>query len=125
MRGKTLARFSCVFSGARFDQHYQTIVGDNGIAGHSMAGFFALYAFLHAQDVFQHVYAASPSMVWQANVLLRVAQALIASSNDLKAHIFTDNGGLEGDDGRLRALDIAMTSAHLPSLRGESREGRC
>ena len=99
------------------DQHYRTVASDNGIAGHSMAGFFALYAFLHAPDVFQHVYAASPSMVWQDNVLLRDAQALIASSKDLKAHVFTDQGGLEGDDGRLQALDTAMTSAHLPSLR--------
>jgi hypothetical protein len=99
------------------DQHYRTVVGDNGIAGHSMAGFFALYAFLHAPDVFQHIYAASPSMVWQDNVLLRDSQALIACSKDLKAHIFTDMGGLEGDDGRLQSLDRAMTSAHLPPLR--------
>jgi hypothetical protein len=32
----------------------------------------------------------APSMVWQDNVLLRDSQASIASSKDMKAHIFTD-----------------------------------
>ena len=103
------------------DGKYRTVPADNGIAGHSMAGFFALYAVLHAPDIFQHVYAASPSMIWQDNVLLRDAKALVARDHDVKARVFTDVGGLEGDDGRLQLLDAEMTSAHLPSLRWKIR----
>ncbi|WP_158792801.1 alpha/beta hydrolase [Granulicella sp. L60] len=103
------------------DGRYRTIPGDNGVAGQSMAGFFALYAFLHAPDVFQHVYASSPSMVWQDNVLLRDAKGLVAQDHDVKARVFTDVGGLEPNDGRLQTLDAEMTSAHLPSLRWRLR----
>ncbi len=103
------------------DDTFPTVKNDTGIGGHSLGGFFALYALLHAPDSFQHVYAASPSLVWQDFVLLRDEQALATRVADIKARVFVDRGGLEGDDHRLEKLTQSIQSPHFPSLEWTSR----
>jgi hypothetical protein len=50
-------------------------------------------------------------MVWQDNVLLRDSQALIASSKDMKAHIFTDGKFTEARE------EIQQATAMTKNLR--------
>jgi predicted alpha/beta superfamily hydrolase len=103
------------------DTKYRTSPQDNGIFGHSLGGFFALYAFLHGQSSFQHVYASSPSTVWQNNRLLSDIKEIVAQGKGLSGRVFVDQGSLEEFDGRLEAIDQAVTSAHLPQLRWNMR----
>jgi predicted alpha/beta superfamily hydrolase len=103
------------------DAHFPTDPKDSGIGGHSLGGFFALYAMLHAPETFHHVFASSPSLVWQKFVLLRDEAALAGRVHDLPVRAFVDQGGQESDDGRLAAFDKAIRSRHYPSLRWEAR----
>lgn len=103
------------------DAYFPTDPKDSGIGGHSLGGFFALYAMLHAPDTFQHIFASSPSLVWQDFVLLRDEAALARQVHDLPVRAFVDQGGQESDDGRLVAFDRAIRSRHYPSLRWEAR----
>lgn len=103
------------------DNAFPTVTNDTGIGGHSLGGFFALYALLHAPESFQHVYASSPSLVWQDFVLLRDEQSLAEKGPDIKARVFVDRGGLEPDDHRLEKLTQSIESRHYPSLEWTSR----
>jgi predicted alpha/beta superfamily hydrolase len=103
------------------DANFPTVKDDTGIGGHSLGGFFALYALLHAPDSFQHVYASSPSLVWQDFVLLRDEQALSTRAGDINARVFVDRGGLESDDHRLDQLTQSVQARHYPSLEWTSR----
>jgi len=103
------------------DNAFPTATNDTGIGGHSLGGFFALYALLHAPELFQHVYASSPSLVWQDFVLLRDEQALAEKAQDIKTRVFVDRGGLAADDHRLEKLTQSIESRHYPSLEGTSR----
>ncbi len=99
------------------DTQFPTDPHDTGIGGHSLGGFFALYAFLHQPETFRHVYASSPSLVWQDFILLRYEADLAARVKDVDASVVVDQGGLEGDDGRLEQLSRAITGRGYPSLR--------
>jgi len=103
------------------DQEFPTNPDDTGIGGHSMGGFFALYALFSAPDIFSHVYASSPSLIWQDQVLLRYEAALAAHGKDLHARVFVDEGEQESQDERLSALDKAIRSRTYPSLRWTAR----
>ncbi|WMJ69286.1 alpha/beta hydrolase-fold protein [Stenotrophomonas sp. 24(2023)] len=98
------------------DRSFPTNPDDTGIGGHSLGGFFALYALFNAPQQFQHVYASSPSLVWQDFVLLTQEQQLHALHPEVAARVFVDQGGLESDDGRLAALDAAVAGHHYPAL---------
>ncbi len=103
------------------DANFPTNPGDTGIGGHSLGGFFALYAMLHAPQTFSHIFASSPSLVWQDFVLLHDEAELAGRAHDLPVRAFVDQGDQEGDDGRLKTFDQAIRSRHYPSLRWESR----
>ncbi len=105
----------------RIDASFRTDAADAGIGGHSLGGFFALYALLHAPDRFRHVYAASPSFIWQDHVLLRDEAALAQHARDLPARVFVDQGGLEDQTSDLADLTGAITGRAYPSLRWHAR----
>ncbi len=103
------------------DAQFPTDPADTGIGGHSLGAFFALYALFQAPETFTHVYASSPSLVWQDFVLLREEAALSRRARDLPARVFVNQGEMEGDDGRLAKLDAAIRSRRYPSLSWQAR----
>ncbi len=102
------------------DKNFPTDPTDNGIGGHSLGGFFALYALLHEPQAFQHVYASSPSLVWQDFVLLRDEEALAHVTTDIHARVFVDKGQQEQANERFQELGRNIQSRNYPSLRWQS-----
>ena len=103
------------------DANYRTDLADTGIAGHSLGGFFALYAGFHAPDVFHHVVAFSPSLVWQDDVLRREQPDIAAKRKDMPVRFYVDVGGLEQQSDRITALGAAVLAQGYPSVRWENR----
>ncbi len=105
------------------DTTYRTDPADSGIGGHSLGGFFSLYALLHAPEVFHHDWISSPSMIWSHAVILKHEEALAQHATDLPARVFADVGGME-DQYMIRKL-IELTRAiggrRYPSLRWQMR----
>lgn len=93
---------------------------DSGIAGHSLGGFFALYAGFHAPDTFHHVIAFSPSLVWQDDVLLREQAEIAQTRADMPTRFYVDFGGLEQQSDRASALGQAVLSQGYPSVRWQN-----
>jgi predicted alpha/beta superfamily hydrolase len=102
------------------DATYRT-APDAGIVGHSLGGFFALYAGFHAPDTFHHVIAFSPSLVWQDDVLQREQSELARIRADMPARFYVDFGGLEQQTDRASRLGEAVLSQGYPSVRWQSK----
>ena len=51
------------------------------IIGHSTAGLFVLYAFLHSEDSFDNYLAIDPSLWWDKENLVKEAQGLLGKGN--------------------------------------------
>jgi predicted alpha/beta superfamily hydrolase len=99
------------------DANFPTDPSDTGIAGHSLAGYFALYSLLHAPQSFQHVYASSPSIVWQDFQLVRDEVALARVTSDIPARVYMDVGELEQQEIKYEELSRNIQSRNYPSMR--------
>lgn len=103
------------------DTNFRTDAEDSGIAGHSLGGFFALYAGLHAPETFHHVIAFSPSMIWQDNVLMREQPELSKRYKDMPVRFYADNGGYETQNDKLSALGTAILEQGYASVQWQNR----
>jgi predicted alpha/beta superfamily hydrolase len=56
------------------DRTYRTIPTDRGLLGHSYGGLFAIYCMEERPALFQRIVAASPSMFWDDEVLVKAAR---------------------------------------------------
>jgi pimeloyl-ACP methyl ester carboxylesterase len=103
------------------DSSYRSNPADTGLAGHSLGGFFTLYALFHAPDVFHHVWSSSPSMIWDHAVLLQHAAAL-AGHPGVQATVFTSAGREEDSNMTmpLEELNRRMLALHFPGLHWSS-----
>ena len=63
--------------------------------GHSLGGFFGLYALLEGEGTFQRVIAGSPSIGWDNRVILQMEAAYAESHESLPAQLFLSSGFLE------------------------------
>jgi predicted alpha/beta superfamily hydrolase len=77
------------------DANYPTIKGDRGFFGDSLGGLFALYALFNEPDTFNRYIIGSPSAWWDDEVILKQAEAFIASHDDLPARVYMAAGALE------------------------------
>lgn len=102
----------------RVEKAYRIDPADRGIGGHSLGGFFSLYALFNGEGIFRHVWVSSPSMVWDHNEPLREEQGYAAHHTDLKARVFADCGALEDANltGPLKILTDTVASRHFASL---------
>lgn len=55
-------------------KHYPVDVQQQSLFGHSYGGLFTLFTMLNHPDAFQHYYAASPSIWWHDDYLIKQAQ---------------------------------------------------
>lgn len=90
------------------DRTYRTVPGDRGLLGHSYGGLFAIYALEQRPALFQHIVAASPTMDWDNDLLIRQAAERLKS---LPAPVRLDlSAGDAGDT-------LTSTSAFAEELR--------
>ena len=90
------------------DASYTTDTSSRIIAGHSLGGFFVLYAmFQNNSDLplFSGIIAASPSIWWENAYLLELEQELAEKTDDLPVSLFLSAGS---DEGITNMLDIEM-----------------
>ncbi|RZK31812.1 MAG: hypothetical protein EOO63_03175 [Hymenobacter sp.] len=104
------------------DQHYHTDSSNRTLMGHSLGGYFVLYALaegLRTQTpVFAHYIAASPSLYYGNDYLLRTLAALPAGTKPLPAQTVLLTAGsreVEREDAESRALKAAF-SAYTQAL---------
>ncbi len=55
------------------DRTYRTIPTDRGLLGHSYGGVFAIYALEQRPELFQRIVAASPTLNWDHDLLIKAA----------------------------------------------------
>ena len=68
-----------------------------GLAGWSLGGLFALYALLQAPDTFGRYLVMSPSIWWNNKVLLRYEAQFAAAGSHLPARLFLSTPALESE----------------------------
>ncbi|HEX8546013.1 MAG TPA: alpha/beta hydrolase-fold protein, partial [Cytophagaceae bacterium] len=83
----------------RIDSAYRTDKSNRTIMGHSLGGYFVLYSLLrHSNDqsIFQNYVAASPSLDYEDNYLIKQFENSPSSTNNLKkARVYLTMGELE------------------------------
>lgn len=77
------------------EQKYKT--AERGIFGHSLGGLFAAYCLLTKPKLFQKYSMNSPSVWWNNNEMIALADSIAKNHPTLKASIFISAGSLEGD----------------------------
>ena len=90
------------------DNKYSTDTTRRIIAGHSLGGFFALYAMFQYENeplLFSGIVAASPSIWWENAYLLKLEKQLSENRNDLPISLFLSAGS---DEGVTNMLDVEM-----------------
>lgn len=99
------------------DQHYHTDPGNRTLMGHSLGGYFVLYALaegLRTQaPAFVHYVAASPSLYYGNDYLRRALAALPAATTPLPAQTVLLTAGsreLEQGDAESQASKAAFSS---------------
>jgi predicted alpha/beta superfamily hydrolase len=99
------------------DQHYHTDPSNRTLMGHSLGGYFVLYALAEAlrtqAPAFAHYVAASPSLYYGNEYLRRELAALPASTKSLPNQtLFITAGGreLERGDAESRAAKAAFNA---------------
>lgn len=99
------------------DQHYHTDPGNRTLMGHSLGGYFVLYALaegLRTQTpAFTHYVAASPSLYYANDYLRRALAALPAAPNPLPAQTVLLTAGsreLERGDAESQASKAAFNA---------------
>lgn len=99
------------------DQHYHTDPGNRTLMGHSLGGYFVLYALAEGlrmqAPAFTHYVAASPSLYYGNDYLPRVLAALPAATTPLPAQTVLLTAGsreLERGDAESRASKAAFSS---------------
>ena len=87
----------------RIDSTYRTERADRTVMGHSLGGYFVLYSLLRHQtdgSVFNNYLAASPSLSYHDDYLIKQFDSLLKKANDLhKATLYITFGELEIKDG--------------------------
>jgi len=99
------------------DQHYHTDPGNRTLMGHSLEGYFVLYALaegLRTQvPAFAHYVAASPSLYYGNDYLRRLLAALPAATTPLPTQtvlLTAGSGELERSDAESQASKAAFSS---------------
>ena len=64
-------------------------------AGHSDAGLCVAYAFVSHNNMFNAYIATSPSLGWDSNIVIKVAEEKIATMNFKYKQLFVSTGGKE------------------------------
>ena len=88
------------------DRTYRTIPTDRGLLGHSYGGLFAIYCLEERPALFQRIVAASPSMFWDDQVLIKAARTKL---RNLPGPIRLDIS--VGDDGDVTDYAVALAKA--------------
>lgn len=109
------------FAAEQHDQVRQRIY-----AGHSLGGLFGCYTLFTQPDTFSGYVIGSPSLYWNDQHVLKLAEAYLKTHQDLSATLFLGVGGLE--DGptnpmvaNVRKLESLLQQGNYPHLRLASR----
>jgi hypothetical protein len=93
------------------DRTYRTVPSDRGLLGHSYGGLFAIYCLEERPALFQRIVAASPSMFWDDQLLVKAARAKL---RNLPGPVRLDIS--VGDDG-----DVTVYAAALAKVLDEMK----
>jgi predicted alpha/beta superfamily hydrolase len=100
------------------DRTYRTIPTDRGLLGHSYGGAFAIYALEQRPDLFQRIVAASPSLHWDHEMLIKAAPERF---KNFTAHVRLDlSTGTENDN----AVSITAFANVLDQLKPPGLDAR-
>lgn len=91
------------------DRTYRTIPSDRGLLGHSYGGLFAIYCMEEQPALFQRIVAASPSMFWDDQVLVKAARTKLRNlPGPVRLDISAGDAGDVTDSAAAlaRALDV-------------------
>ncbi|MEO8712776.1 MAG: alpha/beta hydrolase-fold protein [Parafilimonas sp.] len=80
-----------------FVEHNYKTNSERGIFGHSLGGLFAAYCLLTKPTLFQKYSINSPSLWWNNNEMIALADSTAKRNPNMKASIFISSGSLEGD----------------------------
>jgi uncharacterized protein len=96
------------------DATYRTDPRDRGLLGHSYGGLFGIYAWLERPTLFQHIVAASPSIYWDDEVLIKEAAKRLPV-DDFPARLDVSIGSAE-DAGNVASVEHLeqVIKAHPP-----------
>src|SRR5690606_1603788 len=95
----------------KIDSTYRTDKSNRTIMGHSLGGYFVLYSLLRHQDdgsVFNNYVAASPSLSYHNDYLVKQFEGLLKSNDFHGARLLMTIGALEIKEGNFSSYtDLA------------------
>jgi len=88
------------------------------LIGHSLGGLFAVYALMNRPEVFKGYLITSPSLWWDDQALVKLAQPFFAAHKDLRADLYMSMAN-EGEEmlGGAWKLSAVLEESKLPNLR--------
>lgn len=95
------------------EQKYRVDPTDRGLGGHSMGGFFSMWALFNTPETFQRYWISSPTVKWDNFILRELADKFARNHATVNARVYSDVGGLE---------DVIYTE-ELESLRKRATTG--
>lgn len=95
--------------------------GQNVLAGHSLAGLFALYAIAESAGTFTHVIAASPSVPYENGVLFNYIDKL-KSSKDEKLYFSVAENDVNGYRTEIEKFKDQLSSGNWKNWKYEMIE---
>ena len=95
---------------------------ERGLAGHSLGGLFAAYAWLNDDNTFSRYLISSPSLWWNDGELLKSEASIAESGKALHGRVFLSVGAREGRRmvSPIGDFAAAITKHAYPGLRLES-----
>lgn len=91
------------------------------LAGHSLAGTFALYAFLTHPDLFDAYLTLSPCLFWHERFMLKKARELIEKKDRLDKKLYIAHEYSEGEPAAtMREFEIMLEQQAPSKLQWES-----
>ncbi len=97
------------------ESNYRVSHSDRGLAGYSYGGLFALYALFAHPETFGRVFAGSPSVEYDNEIIFKQASGFAATGKRLETRVFLSAGSLEDS---LTVTGLERMSTVLRSLPG-------
>jgi predicted alpha/beta superfamily hydrolase len=97
------------------DRTYRTIPTDRGLLGHSYGGLFAIYALEQRPELFQRIVAASPTLDWDDDLLIKAAPERFKNFRS-RVRLDLSSGTEQDNDVAVTAFAKALDQIKPPGL---------
>lgn len=101
------------------ESNYRVSPTDRGLAGYSYGGLFALYALFARPETFGRVFAGSPSVEYDNDIIFKLAGDFAAPGSEQKTRIFLSVGSLEDSStiAAVKKMSTVLQSRYAPGVR--------